>query len=120
MDEKSILSFISDNAIAGATGSAALAFLYKIWRILQSDRKVDSLDNAERSFRDEMREEIKALKDDRRRCEEGKEQLYNQVHALQKQMAEFQVGFNICKISHPHSCPLILNRPSRENPNGAA
>lgn len=94
-------------------GSAALAFLYKIWRILQSDRKVDNLDNAERSFREEMRCEIKTLKDDRRKCEEEKERLYDQVHVFQKQMADFQAAFNLCKIHSSSTCPLLRNCRSR-------
>ena len=94
-----------------------MAFLYKIWRILQSDRKVDDLDSAERLFRVEMRDEIKTLKEDKRKCEEEKEKLYNQVHAFQKQMAEFQVAFNMCRVNHPETCPLILNRHQRSNIN---
>lgn len=98
-------------------GGAALAFLYKIWRILQSDRKVDDLDSAERLFRVEMRDEIKTLKEDKRKCEEEKEKLYNQVHTFQKQMAEFQVAFNMCRVNYPETCPLILNRRRRSNIN---
>ena len=98
-------------------GGAALAFLYKIWRILQSDRKIDDLDSAERLFRVEMRDEIKTLKEDKRKCEEEKENLYNQVHAFQKQMAEFQVAFNMCRVNHPETCPYILNRRRRSNIN---
>ena len=98
-------------------GGAALAFLYKIWRILQSDRKIDDLDSAERLFRVEMRDEIKTLKEDKRKCEEEKEKLYNQVHAFQKQMAEFQVAFNMCRVNHPETCPYMLNRHQRSNIN---
>jgi hypothetical protein len=96
-------------------GGAAMAFLYKIWRILQSDRKVDNLDNAERSFREEMRDEIKTLKEDKRKCEDEKEKLYNQVHTFQKNIAEIQVAFKLCQISHPSTCPLLLNHHSGRN-----
>ena len=64
MDEKTIASFISDNALTGALSGGALAFLYKIWRILKKDRKEDNLDEVERALRDEMRNDIKTLKEE--------------------------------------------------------
>lgn len=88
-------------------GAAALAFLYKIWRILQTDRKVDNLDNAEREFRDEMRDEIKSLKDDKRKCEDEKERLYDSVHEFQKRIASFEAAIRICQQTHPSECPLL-------------
>lgn len=115
MDEKALMSFVSDNSILGATGVAALAFLYKIWRILQSDRKEDDLDSAERTFRNEMREEIKSLKEDRHQCEEEKNILYKQIFEFQKQLANFQAAFRLCHSSHPDTCPLL--RRSSENQN---
>lgn len=106
MDEKTLLSLISDNALVGATGGAALAFLYKIWRILQSDRKVDNLDNAERSFRDEMRDEIKSLKEDRRNCEEEKLKMYEEMHRIQKQITEYHIAAKLCHFNNAN-CPLF-------------
>ena len=41
MDEKSIIEFISSHSVFGAGAAAILAMLYKIWRILKVDRKMD-------------------------------------------------------------------------------
>lgn len=88
-------------------GVAALAFLYKIWRILQADRKEDNLDNAERSFRDEIREELREIKEDKRKCEEEKHLLTQDIMRLQKDLAELQANFKICSLAHPPNCPLL-------------
>lgn len=92
-------------------GGAALAFLYKIWRILQSDRKVDDLDNAERSFREEMRTEIKELKEDRHKLTEEREKLYEHIHTLQVQISEFRSSIAVCALRHPDICPLLNTVP---------
>lgn len=112
-----LLLFFQIMQLHQQAGATALAFLYKIWRILQKDRKVDDLDNAERSFRDEMRDEIKTLKEDKRRCEDEKDKLYNQVFAFQKQLAGFQAAFKVCQLSHPLHCPLVLNQGEHNESN---
>lgn len=65
-----------------------------------------------------MRDEIKTLKEDKRKCEEEKDKLYNQVHLFLKQMAEFQVAFKQCQINHFEKCPLV-NRKNEVTPDVA-
>lgn len=95
MDEKTIITTISDNSLMAATGSAAFVFFYKFWRILKTDKKNDDLNEAEKNFREEIRAEIKTLKDDKKNCEDEKEKLYEKFHDLQKELAELkgQVSF---------------------------
>lgn len=114
MDEKSLVEAVSSNSVAGASIAAALAMLYKVWRILKADRKEDSLDTAEKGLRDELRDEIKILKEDIK-------QLSNEVKVLREQHVQCQeentalkgrirwleTCLNHCQLKHPPECPLL-------------
>lgn len=100
MDEKTIASFISDNALTGALSGGALAFLYKIWRILKKDRKEDNLDEVERALRDEMRNDIKTLKEENKTLKEENQRLH-------QELSELKASFRLCQTNHPVVCPIF-------------
>lgn len=111
---EAILKAISDNSVAGATGAAALAFLYKIWIILKRDRKEDDLDNAERSFREEIRQELKDLRGANEKLRKLNEDLMKEKRECEERIAAFQarlewleICFAHCKETHPPECPLL-------------
>lgn len=113
MDETTITKFIADHSVVGATGAAALAFLYKIWRVLKVDSKGDNLDNAERSFRDEIRAEVKDLRALNDQLHKMNEQLQREkcecedmILDLQTRLKWLEVCFYQCQKNHPHDCPL--------------
>lgn len=80
----------------------ALAFLYKIWRILRKDRKEDSLDDTERLLREEMRNDIKALKEENKILKEENQKLHEELSAL-------RASFKVCESNHPAICPIFRN-----------
>ena len=82
MDEKSLVSYVTENALTGTLGATMLALLYKMWRILKTDRKVDDLDSNERAFRDELRQEIVLLKDEKKILEEKNKTLLDEHSEL--------------------------------------
>lgn len=87
MDQNLVFDLIKDNSVVGAAGSAALVLLYKIWRILQADRKEDNLDQAEKEFRDEMRSDIKQLREHLKLCEEEKSKILEKMAKHQRFLA---------------------------------
>jgi IS4 transposase len=135
VDEQTIASFVADHSVVGATGAAALAFLYKIWRVIKVDSKGDNLDNAERAFRDEIRSELKELRLANEKLHEVNEKLQKDKRDCESLIAELQtrlkwleVCFCQCQQNHPHDCPLkhIWNdtdhsdrRTATENRRGA-
>lgn len=113
MDEQTAINFIADNSVVGATGAAALAFLYKIWRVLKVDRKEDNLDNAERSFREEIRAEVKELRALNDQLHRMNEKIQQEKHdcevmitVLQARLKWLEVCFFQCQENHPGNCPL--------------
>lgn len=112
MEEKQIIDFLSSHSIVGAGIAAVLAFVYKLWRILKTDRKEDDLDNAERSLRDELRIEVKLLKEEvvklreqvatlaehNAQCLDDNAKLKGKVYWLESMYA-------VCIQNHPDICP---------------
>ena len=112
VEEKQIIDFLSSHSIVGAGIAAVLAFVYKLWRILKTDRKEDNLDNAERSLRDELRDEVKTLKEEivklreqiaslaehNAQCLDENAKLRGRVYWLESMYA-------ICVQNHPTICP---------------
>lgn len=84
----------------GTVVAAASAMIYKIWRILKSDRNADNLENAERSFREEMREEIRKLKEDNRKLEDLNQKLMIELNDLKSK-------YHFCTYNHPRGCPIF-------------
>lgn len=111
MDQNLIFDLIKDNSVVGAAGSAALVLLYKIWRILQADRKEDNLDQAEKEFRDEMRTDIKELREHLKLCEEEKSKILEKMAKQQQLIAAIHAQIRICQMSptRPTACPLLEN-----------
>jgi len=103
-----LIKYISDNSVVGATGTAALLLLYKIWRMLQTDRKGDNLDNAERAFRDEMRGDIKGLKESLKSCEDEKDKLHAQIEVLTNKIARIHTAVSLCTNREHGSCPITV------------
>lgn len=110
MDENQIGTFVSSNSVVGAGIAAALATLYKIWQILKTDRKEANLDNAERSLRDELRIEVKELRD-------LNEKLRLENIVLHESVADLKAQFKFCQANHPTICPLVKMRgmPQAQN-----
>lgn len=110
MDER-ISGLLSENEVGGTVSVAVLAIFYKVWRILKSDRKVDDLDNNERSFREELRKEISELRQEKQRLEEMNQKLLFEL-------SELRATIKFCKGVHPESCPIFRNdfpiRPIRK------
>ena len=100
MDDNAIGKLISDNSVLGASVAAALAMLYKVWQILKKDRKEDNLDNAERSLRDELRQEVVSLR-------VINDKLREENNVLHQDVAELKAAFKICQANHPVICPLV-------------
>lgn len=55
-----------------AIGAASLAFVYKFFRVLKSDKNADTLDNEETAFRTSLREEVKELREENCRLTKDK------------------------------------------------
>lgn len=100
---------VSNNSVLGASLAATLAMLYKVWQILKRDRKEDNLDNAERSLRDELRQELSQLRTINEKLREENAQLHNEI-------AELKASFRLCQSSRPPSCP-IFNLLANQNGN---
>ena len=109
MSNTNIPEFISNNSVLGASITAALAMVYQMWKILKKDRKEDNLDNAERVFREELRNEIKLIKEENRLLREEN----NKLH---QELAELKAAFNLCKNStHPANCPFMQHNKGDSN-----
>lgn len=108
-----IFDLIKDNSVVGAAGSAAMVLLYKIWRILKADRKEDNLDQAEKQFRDEMRTDIKELREHLKTCEEDKLKMLEKMAKQQQLIAQIHAQIRVCQSSaiRPAVCPLVDNLP---------
>lgn len=114
MDEQSIINSLSTHSVVGAGVAAALAFVYKLWRLLKTDRKEDDLDSAERSLREELRLEIVRLKDEIVNLKEEVRELnvrneeYIKINAqLRVRIQWLETCFQHCKLNHPPDCPLL-------------
>lgn len=81
--EEQIALFIQNNIVQGAIGLSAVPFLYKTYRILREDRKVDKLDEEEDKFRLMLRDESKESKDRMLKIMEEKMELLSEVARLQ-------------------------------------
>lgn len=103
MSDDSFTSLVSNNSVFGASIAAALAMLYKVWQILKKDRKKDNLDNAERSLRDELRQELKTIKEENSKLRE-------ENNILHQELAELKASFSVCKKTHADICPLFRTR----------
>jgi septal ring factor EnvC (AmiA/AmiB activator) len=116
MDQNFIFDLIKDNSVVGAAGSAALVLLYKIWRIIQSDRKGDNLDQAEKEFRDEMRTDIKQLREHLKSCEEEKSKILEKMSKQNRMLSAMHAQIRVCQLSpdRPTTCPLLERFPFEE------
>ena len=104
MNDLDIGAMISNNSVLGASIAAALAMLYKVWQILKEDRKEDNLDNAERSLRDELRTELKILK-------EENQKMRKENHLLHQELADFKAAISVCRSTRP----VRMSASSHEN-----
>lgn len=100
MDEPLITSFISDNSLLGASLAAGSAFLYKIFRILKTDRNADAMTKDEKSFRSDILAEAKQYRIDNERlikeqiiCERKISELWARFIGLEHMIEE---GMKMC------------------------
>lgn len=103
MTNDNFVNLVSNNSVLGASIAAALAMFYKVWQILKKDRKEDNLDNAERSLRDELRQELKIIKEENAKLRE-------ENNILHQELAELKASFAVCKKTHAEICPLFKLR----------
>lgn len=103
MSDFDVGGMVSNNSVLGASIAAALAMLYKVWQILKKDRKEDNLDNAERSLRDELRIELKILKEENQKMRE-------ENYLLHQELADFKAAISVCRIQQDPKCPLLHMR----------
>ena len=112
MEEQTLINQLSSHSIVGAGIAAVMAFAYKLWRILKTDRKEDNLDNAERSLRDELREEVKSLKEEVAKLREQitalaehNAQCLDENSKLRSKVYWLESMYDICVQNHPSICP---------------
>ena len=117
MDQNVIFDLIKENSVVGGAGGIALVLLYKIWRILQSDRKEDNLDQAEKEFRDEMRSDIKQFREHLKSCEEEKTKILERLVKQQQMIASIHAQIRVCQTSAtcPAQCPIVDILPTLGN-----
>jgi hypothetical protein len=102
MDDFNFAQFLSDNSIAGAGAAIAAALFYKIWRIMRLDHNVDNLAAVEREFRNEMRLDIKGMKEEIKQLHEEKEECHKEKHQI---MSEFRkVHEELIRHSKQNNC----------------
>jgi hypothetical protein len=106
MDTLDFTSILSSSPIIGSAGAAAMIILYKLWRLLQADRKEDNLDEAERLFRDEMRSDIKSLRDLLKDCDQARNDMQNKILKLQRLLGRIQAVVELCRQNRPTGCPI--------------
>jgi hypothetical protein len=106
METINFVNIISSSPVIGTAGGAAMIILYKLWRLLQADRKEDALDEAERLFRDEMRTDIKSLRELLKECDHARADMQNKILKLQKMLGRIQAVVEVCKQTHPSGCPI--------------
>lgn len=107
MDEKTIIqNLLADNAVITAGVGGVLALFYKIWRILKTDNKSDDLDNKQKAFRDELRTEIKDLRDQIHLLNQQKLTCEKEINSLRMKLFWIEKVFKGCH-SHPDTCHLI-------------
>lgn len=100
MSDFDVGGMVSNNSVLGASIAAALAMLYKVWQILKKDRKEDNLDNAERSLRDELRIELKILKEENQKMRE-------ENYLLHQELADFKAAISVCRSTRSSRTPRM-------------
>ena len=79
-----------------------LAFLYKIWRVIQIDKKIEELEYISQKFRYEITNELHELKTEQ-------ESLKAENIRLNDDLFKLRASLNICQSNHSKTC-LFLNR----------
>lgn len=100
MSDFDVGTMVSNNSVLGASIAAALAMLYKVWQILKKDRKEDNLEYAERSLRDELRAELKILKEENQKIRE-------ENHLLHQELADFKAAISVCRSTRSSRTPRM-------------
>lgn len=115
-DISSILKIIADHSIWGAGITAALAFGYKLLRILKTDIKSDNFEEFEKNLREELRDEIKLLKEEVKEktkevdeCVENCLNCQKRCEYLKITIEWMKTHLNYCQDHHSETCPLLLH-----------
>lgn len=99
-----LLKIISDNSLLSASVLSGIALLYKIYRILKADTKIDELDEVERIIRQELRDEILLLKKEIKELIEDQKSLFLKNKELEKFILEMKIHIKTC--ASKDECPL--------------
>lgn len=99
-----LLKLISDNSLVSASIISGIALLYKIYRILKSDTKIDELDEVERLIRSELRDEILSLKKEIKELIEDQKTLFIKNKELEQLILELRIHIKTCSLKD--ECPL--------------
>lgn len=100
-------SLIAENVGSAGFGAVLTAAVYKVWKILKADRKEEDLSNAERQFRDEIRAELREMREYNHSLEDDKHTCEKQVAELMTRITWLEQAFSVCRNNHPAECPLL-------------
>ena len=89
---------LSENTIAvfSAVGTALIAFAYKFFRILKSDKNTDDILSSEKDFRISLREECKSLRESNALLTNEKIDLVSRLARAEAQVEYLKQKCDIC------------------------
>lgn len=85
-------------SLTGAGLTAAIAFIYKFFRLLRSDRSSDQINKEESDFREILRTEIKELKETNHKLMIERSELLVRIAALDAKVAYLTEKCDICRL----------------------
>lgn len=81
--------------------------LYKVWRIVKTDRSVDNLDEAEKKFREELKEEIKQLKEENYNYKNLLIDEKIMCNKLTMELLKYKMNRKYCERHNAETCPVL-------------
>lgn len=119
MEKPTITTIMSEYGMLGTGGAIILALIYKIWRILKLDYNIDDLTKIEKEIRDELRCDVKDLKDELKNiqaehdsCEKEKNRILNELQKIHHDLTNLNMKVNVCRSENPL---CHFNRRSTDN-----
>lgn len=113
-----VLKYLTQDSVIGAFVLAVLSSIFAIWRMIKDETRVDSLDDEEKLFREELRNEIHELKGENEELKDEKEALREEIHGLRMEIAEALAELHVMKRlielcrekTNVGSCPILIGR----------
>ena len=117
-DPTQLTQFFSEKSVIGGAIVGIFVAIYRLWRILKHDSKEDNLDTVEKGLRDELRSEIKTLKDQNKTLYFDYNKLLDEYYSLKIKVVQYERASEMCDQDKTSHCPLktiridvISNRP---------